>query len=397
MSQETKQAVKHSSWLLLGIILLGSSLRMVITVIPPILAPIQHSLHLSSAVAGSLTTIPLLCFAVLSPIAPRISAKIGTELALLIALVILVIGNWMRVYSATALIIGTLMVGIGVAFLNVLLPALVAANYPTKIGEMTSLYSFSMTFFSAISAGVSAPLAGKIGWQLTIQIFSLVALVNILTWFPNLRYNHKAQPEAVTESTTPRQSVWKQPTAWMMTLFMGLQSFVFYTLITWLPTLMVDRGVSANTASLLLGLYQIASLPAAYVVPIVSARVKNQFTLLMCIGAGFVIGIGGLLLPIHTVWYFAIICIILGCATTASFALAMTLFNLKTRTPQETADLSGMAQSLGYLIAAVGPISYGTLHIMLGGWNLLMGVLLVIALLTIATALYVNSKEDVFH
>lgn len=397
MSDKTKQAVKHSSWLLLGIILLGSSLRMVITVIPPILAPIQHTLHLSSGLAGSLTTIPLLCFAVLSPIAPRVSAKVGTEVALLFALIVLVIGNWMRVYSATALIIGTLLVGIGVAFLNVLLPALVAENYPHKIGEMTSLYSFSMTFFSAISAGVSAPLAGKIGWQLTIQIFSIVAIINIITWLPNLRYNHKAQPVDEQTASAPHASVWKQPTAWMMTIFMGLQSFVFYTLITWLPTLMTDRGVSANTASLLLGLYQIASLPAAYAVPIISARVKNQFTLLMTIGAGFVIGIGGLLLPIHTIWYFAIICIILGCATTASFALAMTLFNLKTRTPQETADLSGMAQSLGYLIAAVGPIAYGTLHVMLGGWNILMAVLLVISILTIAAALYVNSKEDVFH
>ncbi|GKT02700.1 CynX/NimT family MFS transporter [Furfurilactobacillus sp. WILCCON 0119] len=397
MSDNVKQAVKHSSWLLLGVILLGSSLRMVITVIPPILAPIQHTLHLSSSLAGSLTTIPLLCFAALSPIAPRISAKVGTEVALLIALIILVLGNWLRVYSALAMIIGTLLVGVGVAFLNVLLPALVAENYPTKIGEMTSLYSFSMTFFSAISAGVSAPLAGKIGWQFTVQIFSLVALVNVITWLPNLRYNHKAQPVAETSAATPHQSVWKQPTAWMMTLFMGLQSLVFYTLITWLPTLMVDRGVSANTASLLLGLYQIASLPAAYAVPIISARSKNQSALLLTIGGFFIVGIGGLLLPFHMVWYFAILCVILGTATTSLFALAMTLLNLKARTPQETADLSGMAQSLGYLIAAVGPIAYGTLHVMLHGWNILMAILLVLALLTVATAMYVNNREDVFH
>lgn len=397
MSDKMKQAVKHSSWLMLGIILLGSSLRMVITVIPPILAPMSRTLHLSSGVAGSLTTIPLLCFAVLSPIAPRISAKIGTEVALLIALIILAVGNWMRVYSATALIIGTLLVGIGIAFLNVLLPALVAENYPGKIGEMTSLYSFSMTFFSAISAGISAPLAGKIGWQLTIQIFTLVALVNIVTWLPNLRYNHRANTTAVSKTTASRGSVWRQPTAWVMTIFMGLQSFVFYTLITWLPTLMVDRGISANTASLLLGLYQIASLPAAYAVPVISAKANSLRNLLLTIGLSFVLGIGGLLLPIHTVWYFAILSIILGSATTASFALAMTLFNLKTSTPQETADLSGMAQSFGYLIAAIGPIAFGTLHVLLGGWNLLMGILLIIALLTIVTALYVDHKPDVFH
>ncbi|MFC6169579.1 CynX/NimT family MFS transporter [Loigolactobacillus jiayinensis] len=384
---------KRYRWLLLGIISLGTSLRMPLTAIPPILDNIQKSFQLPASLLGSLTTIPLLCFAVLSPFVPRIASILGNEVTILIALLVLTLGNFTRVFSTNLLLIGTLFIGIAIAFTNVLVPAIITDHFPDRIGPITSLYTFSMTLFSAIGAGASAPLAVKFGWQGVLQSLAIFTLLIAVAWLPNLRLNHRLLPPAITAG---KASVWRTPGAWWMTLTMGIQSLLFYTILTWLPKIMISRGLPQTTAGLMLGLFQVAALPAAYLVPRYTARVDRQQRLLWLIGFLFICGLAGLLIPSHAIWYLTLICIFLGVASTSMFGLCMTLFSLKATSAAETAAISGMAQAMGYLLAAVGPVSFGLVYGWLHSWTLLLLALILLTVVMIVAGLVVEGKKTIF-
>lgn len=355
---------KHSAFLVLGIFLLGACMRTPITSIPSVINNIAATLGVKATSLGILTTLPLICFGVFSPLVPVISRRLGNELTIAIITIILFIGSYMRIINQPLLFVGTLLVGLAITFMNVLLPALITDNMPAKIGTMTSLYTLSMTFFSVFGAGLSAPIAQKTSWQFVVQIISLIALITFILWLPNVKFNHR---DKVT-TKQPTASVWQNKTAWFMLFYFGLASLIFYTLVAWLPTMAIAAGLSANTASLLAGLFQLASVPTSFLLPILAVRMHNRTKLIVIAAATTIIGIIALMIPIHSVAYFVIINIVLGAATAATFSLTMTMFGLKTKTPEQTRNLSGMAQSLGYLIAAVGPVLTGTLQNMTHSW-----------------------------
>lgn len=384
---------KRYRWLLLGIILVGTCLRMPITAIPALLDTIQRSLQLPASLLGSLTTIPLLCFALLSPFAPQLARRWGNELTIFIALVFLMFGDFLRGFSATWLLVGTLLLGVGIAVMNVLVPAVIADHFPQQLGSVTSLYTFSMTLFSAVGAGASAPLAKQFGWQPVLQILALIAGVIALLWLPNLRLNHRL----VSANNQPKvRSVWRVRGAWLMTVMMGIQSLLFYTVLTWLPKIMISRGVPATTSGLMLGLFQLAALPAAYFIPTLAAKAKQRSDLIWAICGMFVLGLAGLLVPSHSLWYLGVLCVLLGLASTGAFGLCMTLFSLKTTTAAETAAISGMAQSAGYLLAAVGPVSFGLVYGALHSWTLLLLILLVLDVMMLIVGLAVERRQTIF-
>lgn len=355
---------KHSVFLVLGIFLLGACMRTPITSIPTVINNIAATLGVQATSLGILTTLPLICFGVFAPFVPIISRRLGNELTIAIITVILFIGSYMRIINQPLLFVSTILVGLAITFMNVLLPAIITDNMPAKIGTMTSLYTLSMTFFSVFGAGLSAPIAQKTSWQFVVQLISLIALITFIVWLPNVRFNRR--DKAVTTSKTA--SVWQNKTAWFMLFYFGLASLIFYTLVAWLPTMAIAAGISANTASLLAGLFQLASVPTSFLMPILAVRTHNRTRLIVIAAVATLVGIVALMIPIHSVIYFAIINIILGLATAATFSLTMTMFGLKTKTPEQTRNLSGMAQSIGYLIAAVGPVLTGALQNMTHSW-----------------------------
>ncbi|WP_137596891.1 CynX/NimT family MFS transporter [Paucilactobacillus kaifaensis] len=355
---------KHSAFLVLGIFLLGACMRTPITSIPSVINNIAETLGVKATSLGILTTLPLICFGVFSPLVPVISRRLGNELTIAIITVILFVGSYMRIINQPLLFVGTLLVGLAITFMNVLLPALITDNMPAKIGTMTSLYTLSMTFFSVFGAGLSAPVAQKTSWQFVVQIISLIALITFILWLPNIKFNHR--DKFTVKQTTA--SVWQNKTAWFMLFYFGLASLIFYTLVAWLPTMAIAAGLSSNTASLLAGLFQLASVPTSFLLPILAVRMHNRTKLIVIAAAATIVGIVALMIPIHSVVFFVIINIVLGAATAATFSLTMTMFGLKTKTPEQTRNLSGMAQSLGYLIAAVGPVLTGALQNMTHSW-----------------------------
>ena len=370
VKKETEQRRSTTSLIILvvGIIFLAMNLRAPITAVGPVVPAIRDSLGISNAAIGTLTTIPLLAFAILSPFAPRLARRFGMEMVLFVVLIVLSMGLVLRpVGGPSSLYIGTILMGAGIAIANVLMPAFIKMKFANNIGMMTGVYSVSMNLTGAIAAGLSIPIAASssFGWKGSIGIWAILAIVAMVVWIPQIRHRRK---EALPgKNGVKEKSLWRSKLAWKITIFMGLQSLLFYSLVAWLPVILQSRGMESGQAGWMLSAIQFAQLPFTFIVPIIAGRMKNQVPLvwitfiLMTAGLSGIL-FGGTLLVLPSV-------IIIGVAAAFAFGLAMMFFSLRTRNSFEAADLSAMAQSFGYLLAASGPPLFGLLFDLTSGWT----------------------------
>lgn len=266
-------------WLIIGIILIGANLRASLTSVGPLVAAIRDDLGISNTLAGVITTIPLLAFAFLSPFASNLARRFGMELTLLISLVILTIGIGVRSFvRKETLFIGTVLIGSSIAICNVLLPGLIKYNFMKKIGMMTGLYAVSMNLFGAVGSGISIPISSSLGlgWSGALGCWGLLSLLTIFIWLPQLQYQQKSVQVEKTREEVKAISLWRSKLAWNVTLFMGFQSFIFYTVITWIPEILEEKGLNTHEAGWTLSLMQLAMLPVTFLVSILAGRLKSQ-------------------------------------------------------------------------------------------------------------------------
>lgn len=362
--------------LLLGILLIAANLRPSITAVGPVLDDISSSLGLSNGVASVLISIPLLAFGLFSPVAPWIARRLGLEGSLAAALTLLALATVIRSLPWTpALWIGTALLGAAIAVMNVVLPSLVKHDYPNRVGQITGLYAAVLSGVAAIAAGVAVPIAGLApeGWRLSLGIWAVLAVVGVGALAPQLRRSvRRREPlppvelPVATDGPRPYRSPWTSAIGWQVTIFMGVQSIVYFTLITWLPSIEQSTGVSPATA----GLHQFMLNTAGIVGSLLTAaavhrRADDQRPVAAAAAVLIAIGIGGELAApsLSAVW----VCI-MGLGTGASIALALSLFVLRAGHARQATELSGMAQSVGYLLAAAGPVAIGILHDATGSW-----------------------------
>ncbi|GGH77511.1 CP family cyanate transporter-like MFS transporter [Pullulanibacillus pueri] len=380
---------KLSTFLLvLGIIFVAANLRTAITGVGPLIDVIKEDTGLSSVLAGMLTTFPLLAFAVFSPLAPGIARKMGIELTLALGLVVITAGILIRyVDSSITLLIGMLLAGIGITMGNVLLPSLIKRDFPGNVGLMTGIYSMSMNICAAIASGISVPIShvNGFGWRGSLVSWSILSIVAFIIWLPQLRNRHV--PKHVASQTKLSTS----SLAWAVTLFMGLQSLLFYSNVAWLPELLQSRGLSAGTAGWMLSLMQFVSLPASFIIPVLAGKFENQRRIIFFTFLLFLIGYIGLLSNGTTLTWLWVI--LIGVAGGAAISLALALFGLRTENANDAARLSGMAQSVGYLLAAVGPLLFGLFHDMSHSWTLPLIMLIVATLLLLFLGLKAGNNE----
>ena len=266
--------------LVIGIIFLASNLRAPITAVGPVVASIRDGLGISNIMVGALTTIPLLAFAILSPFAPRLARRFGMEVVLFVVLIVLSIGLVLRPTGGISMLyIGTLLIGAGIAIANVLMPAFIKMKFSNNIGMMTGIYSVSMNLTGALAAGLSIPIATStsFGWKGSIGVWAIFGITALIFWIPQIRHRQK---EALPgQNDIKGKSLWRSKLAWKITLFMGLQSLLFYSLVAWLPVILQSRGMQASEAGWMLSFIQFSQLPFTFVVPIIAGRMKNQVSL----------------------------------------------------------------------------------------------------------------------
>lgn len=367
--------------LILGILLIAANLRAPITSLAPLLNPIRESFTLSAAAAGMLTTLPLLVFAAMSPFASLIAREYGTERTLFGALLLIAGGILLRSMDAVwCLYLGTCIIGIGIAIGNVLLPSLLKRDFPDRIATLTGAYSLSMGLAAALASAAMVPLAHVSGssWPWALGALMVLPLAALLVWMPQLR-SHTA-PASNTAIPPHGGRVWHSALAWQVALFLGLNSFIYYVVIGWLPAILAATGYSAAEAGTLHGLLQLATAIPGLVLGIAVRRTRDQRGLAIGVSLLTATSLAGLL------WFpsFAMLwALLFGFGTGATFILGLTFVSLRTNNAHQTAALSGMAQCIGYLLAAVGPPSVGALYDAYTSWSIpLVGC----ALLSIAMA-----------
>lgn len=361
-----------------AILLVAANLRPAVVAVSPLAAQIRADLHVGSAVTGLLTTVPVLCFGLLAPVSGRWGRRFGLETALLVALLVLTAGIVLRLVPSFApLLVGGVLAGSAIAVGNTLLPVVVKRDFPRHTGLMTGAYSTMISGGGALSAAVTVPLQGStgLGWRPSLALWAIFAGLAVLGWLPWAR-RARRRPVAVGATAPTVRGLWRSPLAWQVTLVMGLQSLQFYALTAWVPTLFVEAGVAASTAGLLLSLAGVASLATALVTPVLAARRPTQHHLLVLLLVLWTAGYLGLALaPTTLPWLWMVL---VGLGQGVGISLGLTLITLRSPDAAHTPELSGMAQGVGYVIAAAGPLALGAAHDLSGGWTVPLALLLVL-------------------
>lgn len=376
--------------MVLGIVFLASNLRAPITSVGPIITELSESLSLSPALIGLLTAIPLISFALLSVFAPKVARKIGLEKLLLYSLLVLALGLFIRSSGNVFLLFfGAALIGAAITMGNVLMPAFIKKEFPTQVGIVTGIYLVSMNFTSALAAGFSIRIGeiSGMGWQASIGVWGILALIAFMIWFPQARKSPVLSTQNKKGSTI---TLWKSRLAWNIALFMGLQSVLFYSLAAWLPAILQSWGMSADRSGWMLSYIQMAQLPIMLIGPILAARMKNQLLLVWVTFILLIVGLAGIILG--KTEYIIPSVISIGVALGLAFTLAMMFMVLRTRNTSESAELSGMSQTVGYIIAACAPPAFGALFSLTHNWYYPLTLLVVASFVLCWVGL--NSAKD---
>ncbi len=358
----------------IGVILIAVNLRVSFVSVGPLLSDISADLGLSSTAAGLLTGLPLIVFALFSPIAPAFARWLGLDRALWASLLILAAGIVLRSLPIVGYVwLGTALVGVGIAFLNVLVPSLVKRDFPDRVSQVTGSYTATQAAAAAIGTALVVPIAQSSpgGWRLALGIWVGLVLIAMAFLLPFLRRRpapgRKSGPHRVAYF-----SPWKSALGWQVTAFMGLQSVSFYVFMAWLPSIEHSQGVSEAAAGTHLSLFLLINVVTSFAAGAVLHRFPDQrliallSSILVFIAYAGMAAAPGLML----LW---IIFGALGCGSL--IVVALSLFSLRTVHHSQAAALSGMAQSVGYAVGAAGPVLFGALHDWTGGWTLPLAVI----------------------
>lgn len=376
---------------LLAVLLVAANMRAALGGIGPVLDRVQAGTGMSATLAGLVTTLPVLSFAAVGGAGPWLARRWGVERAIAVSTLLLGVAQFGRVLDgAWVFLVGTAAACAGIAVINVLLPVVMKQRFPHRIGSATGLYTSSLNLFSALAAATTAPVADAIDWRWSLGCWGVLAILAVAIWEPVVRrHPGPATGARVVDATAgadapdaavavggpvevPR-SLWRHPIAWGVAVFFGMQSLLAYTTMGWLPAIYRDAGLDSTTAGLLLALAIVIGVPVAYVVPTLAGRRLDQRAWAVGLTASSAAGVVGLiLLPAQLAVLWAVL---IGVGQ-GSFPLALALFGFRTRDHHRTAALSAFGQSVGYLLAAVGPFGVGVLHDVTGGWTapLLLGL-----------------------
>ncbi|MFU8750005.1 MFS transporter [Streptococcus suis] len=384
---------KQSPFIIAGIVMLGVVMRAPFTALPAILIDVAAGLRVEVSSLGILTSIPLIMFALCSSLAPRLAAKFGMEKLMALVLLVMVLGSGMRVLNLPALYIGTMLVGATIAFINVLLPSLVAANFPKKIGLYTTIYITLMGVAATVASMIAVPIVSSSSWEFFILLITGLVFMAFLIWLPNVKNNHRFASE---NQGNQKSSIWKNKAAIAFLIFGGLQSVLYYTEITWLPTISQSVGFSKAEAGLMAGFFNMTAIPMSMIIPAVLSRQTKEMrrNIMLAISSVTLLGLFMMsLIPTNLILWSALH-IILSFSNAALFPYMMLSFTLKTSNSQATAQLSGMVQTGGYLIAAFGPGLLGYSYPIFGYW---MPLILALAIVTLAMmwTIVLIEREDI--
>lgn len=373
-----------ATFLLITVLVVAASLRAAITSVGPLLTLIGNDTHLSKSALGLLGAIPLAAFAIVSPLVQLLVKRFGTERAVLLALVVLTAATVLRSIPGWDgwLWIGTAIIGAAIAVGNVLLPTIVKRDFPNHVAAATGGYVAVLSGFAALASGIALPLGNAFGWRISVGAGALLSLIGAIVWLPRLR--HQVAVKTAAEPPSPG-SMWRAPVAWWVAMFFAAQMANFYLLITWLPTIEKHTGQSAVAGGWHLFVFQAAGIVGGLLIPRLMRGRADLRAVSTAVALTMVAAMVGLLLAPALVVLWAIVG---GMSAGAALVVGLTFIAARARHTTDAGRLSGMAQSLGYALAMVGPILAGYLLDKTNAWQAPVLLVLVIAVLQLIVGLF---------
>lgn len=373
-------------YLTVAVVLYAMNLRLPFLAVAPLLPLVKVEYGLGSSIAGFLTTIPLLVFAAISPFVAGAANKWGAGRLIILSIAVLLGGEVFRyVGGIWGLFAGTFFIALGIVSGNVLIPALISAFFHERVGLMTSVYTSVMQLTTGSALAVVTPMALYMGWKNALFVWSFFAVLAFISWLPfkNLTINTSNQKDDETGHESEHEhskavsvkTMFKHALAWDVSMFMGIQSFVFYTLTTWYPAILTDQGIPMEQTGFFLFVFQIVSLLVTFATPLLATRLREQkyiavvYCFIYAVGILMTYNVTGSLVALAGA-------ILLGIAAGGTFGVALVYFVLRTSTPGEAAVLSGMGQAIGYVLAAMGPVCVGYLYDVSHNWDSSIGILI---------------------
>ncbi|MET0862260.1 MAG: MFS transporter [Microbacterium sp.] len=382
----------------MAVLLIALNLRPTITGVGPLLSQISATLGTTEAALGALAAVPLIAFAVISPLAHGLSARFGIPRTVLWSLLLLGVGTIVRSVPGFAanLWVGTALLGASIAIVNVLMPAVIKRDFADRIPAMTAVFTACLSGMGAVASGVVVPIShievngAPLGWQAALLWTGALLPFALVAWLLSMRRQPRHEKPAERAGST---GIWRDALAWQVLLYMGLQSMTFYMLVTWFAPIAQSLGRSEVVAGFDVMIYQIFCFGGSLIVPLVLRGRFGRYAA-AAVPALTLLGIAGLIaLPqLFTLW--AVVCGI-GCG--AALGMSLSLFSLRARTHQAAGALSGMAQSGGYLIAATGPILFGALVTLTGGWLASLVLVALVLAGQLLTGLFVGRDRYVLE
>lgn len=383
---------KQGALLIAGILMIATTLRVTFTGAAPLLETIRSDYGLSTAQTGLLTTLPLLAFALVSPLAAGIARRFGMERSLFAAMLLICAGIALRsLPSAALLFAGTAIIGCGIALGNVLLPGLIKRDFSQHVARLTGAYSLTMGAAAALGSALVVPLAlHGFGWRGALLMLMLFPLLAFLIWLPQWRTTRSANLSS--SRALHERGIWRSPLAWQVTLFLGLNSLIYYVIIGWLPIILISHGYSEAQAGSLHGLLQLATAAPGLAIPLILHRFNDQRWIAALVSLLCAVGAAGLwFVPGQAVIW----TLLFGFGSGATMILGLTFIGLRASSAHQAAALSGMAQSVGYLLAACGPPVMGKLHDASGSWYLPLSGVTVLAIIMAIFGLYAGRDREI--
>jgi CP family cyanate transporter-like MFS transporter len=352
--------------MLVGLGLVALNLRPAVTSVGPLLEEIVQSLGFDRAEAGILTTLPVLCFGLIGPVAPTLGRRFGAENVIFMALIGVALGCAMRVMPSAAMLYGSsVVIGIAIGMMNVLLPGIVKRDFPTRVGAVTGFYTM-MLCIGAAGAAALAPqveLAFATDWTMALAVWGILAVLALPAWAPLRAHFHSAPQADITQT----RNLWTNGLAWQVTIYLGLASSLAYSVFGWGAKILQDRGMDVPASGLMLGLSILVQGAGAQVAPLMASKkgdLRVAALLMMTFGLAGLMGY--LFAPISSMWLWSVL---LGIGQGGAFAIALTMIAQRGGNPETASRLSGMTQSVGYVMGALaGPLAVGLVHDAFGGW-----------------------------
>jgi CP family cyanate transporter-like MFS transporter len=368
--------------MLVGLGLVALNLRPAVTSVGPLLQEIVQSLGFDRAEAGILTTLPVLCFGLIGPLAPVLGRRFGAENVIFGALIAVAIACAMRLAPSAALLYASgVLAGIAIGLMNVLLPGIVKRDFPQRVGAVTGFYTM-MLCVGAAGAAALAPqveLAFGTNWTVALAVWGILAVIALPAWAP-LRARFHSAPQAANTET---RNLWTNALAWQVTIYLGLASSLAYSVFGWGAKILQDRGMDVPASGLMLGLSILVQGAGAQAAPLMSSKTGDlRFSALLMMAFGLIGLLGYLFAPMGIMWLCSIV---LGIGQGGAFAIALTMIAQRGGNPETAARLSGMTQSVGYVMGALaGPLAVGLVHDAFGGWP---PVAILFAVITLGAAI----------